>query len=89
MSNRNNRGNHQNTNKNDGEKPQKKIESPEVAVERLTKEILHECRLIATGCTESCYDLVEKTKQLMKNEELIGEPVETPGDGDDSDGDDE
>lgn len=44
---------------------QSKLEHPKAAVNRLTKEIIHECKLISTGQKESCYTLVEKTKQLI------------------------
>jgi hypothetical protein len=49
----------------------KSLEHPKAAVNRLTGEIISECKLIATGCTESCYMLVEKTKQLMDAESKI------------------
>jgi hypothetical protein len=50
---------------------QKQIEKPEQAVERLTGEILEECKLIATGLQENCFNLVEKTKALMSAESKV------------------
>ena len=49
----------------------KKPEAPADAVARLSAEIIEESKLIATGCTESCYTLVEKTKQLMDAESKV------------------
>lgn len=46
----------------------KKLEKKDVAIKRLTGEVLHEAKLIAGGLTESCYTLVEKTKKLMELE---------------------
>lgn len=46
----------------------KKVETPDQAMERLNKEIMDECKLIASGLTESCYTLVEKTKAYMAAE---------------------
>lgn len=57
--------------KNDQSGEQKKLEKPEAAVERLTGEIIHECKLIASGIQENCYNLVEKTKALMSVEKEI------------------
>ena len=49
----------------------KKPETPKQAVERLSQEILDECKLIAAGLQENCFNLVEKTKALMSAEEKI------------------
>lgn len=56
------------SNKNRVENEVKKPELPADAVTRLRDEIIAESKLIATGCTESCYTLVEKTKQLIDAE---------------------
>ena len=50
---------------------EKKVENPHQAISRLTKEIIAESKLIATGVSESCYNLVEKTKQLISAEEKL------------------
>lgn len=49
----------------------KKPEAPEAAVKRLTQEIIDECKLIASGLSESCYTLVEKTKAYMAAEDKL------------------
>lgn len=63
-----NGGNTSNEKNNDQPKA---LEHPKAAANRLTQEIISECKLIATGCTESCYTLVEKTKQLIDVESKI------------------
>lgn len=65
-------GANSNTSKNDQDQTnQPKVEHPKAAINRLKNEILDECRLISTGQKESCYTLVEKTRELMKNEDLV------------------
>jgi hypothetical protein len=56
------------SNKRNDQDANKKPEAPADAVTRLRDEIIEESKLIATGCTESCYTLVEKTKQLIDAE---------------------
>lgn len=57
--------------KKDNDQQPKKVEQPKDAMDRLSKEILEECKLIATGLTESCYILVEKTKAYMAAEDKL------------------
>lgn len=65
-----NQSNEKNNEQSKGDQP-KSLEHPKAAANRLTSEIIQECKLIATGCTESCYTLVEKTKQLIDVESKI------------------
>lgn len=67
----------------------KRLETPEHALKRLNDEIIHEAKLIATGCTESCYDLVEKTKKLMAIEDGAQPDGFVDVDDEDGDGDDD
>lgn len=66
-----NGGNANNASNDKDQDQSQKLEHPKAAVNRLTKEIIHECKLISTGQKESCFTLVEKTKQLMDAESKV------------------
>lgn len=66
-----NGGNANNASNDKDQDQSQKLEHPKAAVNRLTKEIIHDCKLISTGQKESCFTLVEKTKQLMDAESKV------------------
>lgn len=73
-----------NNNKNSNNDQDPKVEHPKATLSRLRKEILEECRLISTGQKESCYTLVEKTREMMRIEEVL-EPKKDSKDSSDND----